>query len=36
MLLELKFVDLMWPNEVIDGLDGTGPNQFSLRDPIPE
>ena len=36
MLPDLKFVDLMRPNKVIDDLDGTGPSQFSFRDPTPE
>jgi len=26
----------MRPNKVIDDLDGTGPSQFSFRDPTPE
>jgi len=33
---DLKFVDLMRPNKVIDDLDGTGPSKFSFRDPTPE
>ena len=28
MLPDLKFVDLMRPNKVIDDLDGTGPVSF--------